>query len=355
MVGSEKSGDSAQGAQDPQGLRAWNNERREFSVAIREESLDARVASADAREAAADDREAEADAWLRAHSLLDEAEAAARRRLRAERALVRRERETARANRASELDKNRPEVSVGATSDYPLAARFAELSTHLFTASSVSEVLDHLVLVAGEVVQGGGAVSVTLQRGDEFTTPAYRGALAHQLDHLQYEHGEGPCLDSASSSGKAFAASADLAVDTTWPDFAKAATAAGCRSVLSLGLFPDATESLPRLGSLNFYARGTHAFEPGDQDVGMLLAAHAGVALVSTTMLSEADLRNVNLERALESRDVIGQAKGILMERQRLTPEQAFDKLRDASNRLNTKLSELARRLIETGETPARQ
>lgn len=319
----------------------------------REENLDAREADADAREAAADEREAAADAWLWQHDLLDRAEAAARKKLRAERARLRRERESERADRACERDEAMNDAaSARCTSDYPLATCFAELSTRLFTAGTVAEVLDHLVLAAGEVVRGGDAVSVTIQRGDDFTTPAYRGALAHQLDHLQYEHREGPCLNSASAEGEAYAASTDLVAETPWPVFAKAATALGGRSVLSLGLFPDASASLPRLGSLNFYAYSPNAFRTGDRDLGMLLAAHAGVALASTKMLCEADLRNANLERALESRDVIGQAKGILMERQRLTPEQAFDKLRDASNRLNTKLSDLALRLTETGESP---
>ncbi|MBE3000676.1 GAF and ANTAR domain-containing protein [Nocardiopsis sp. HNM0947] len=330
----------------------WANERREFSVAAREEDLYTREAGADAREAAADEREAEADAWLGANGLIDESEARAREARRAERELLRREREADRASRLSELAETVQEMSSGNTSDYPLAVRFAELSTLLFTAGSVGEVLDHLVLAAEEVIGGGDAVSVTLRRGDEFTTAAFRGDLARRLDHLQYELGEGPCLDSASTTGSAYAASADLGPETQWPRFARAAAGIGGGSVLSLGLFPDPSASLPRLGSLNFYAHDPHAFEPGDRDLGMLMAAHAGVALASTTRVTEAELRNSNLERALESRDVIGQAKGILMARQKLTPEQAFDKLREASNSLNTKLSEVARRLTETGESP---
>ncbi|WP_017615947.1 ANTAR domain-containing protein [Nocardiopsis salina] len=331
--------------------QAWDNERREFSLSAREEDLYAREADADAREAAADEREAEADAWLGANGLIDESEAASREQRRAERACLRRERESDRARRLSELAETVQEMSSGGNSDYPLASRFAELSRQLFTTESLGGVLDHLILASGEVIRGD-AVSVTLRRGDEFTTAAFRGDLAHRLDHMQYEYGEGPCLDSASVTGSAYAASADLGTEKRWPRFARAAAEFGGRSVLSLGLFPDTDEALPRLGSLTFYARGPHAFEPGDRDLGMLLAAHAGVALASTRMLAEAELRNTNLERALESRDVIGQAKGILMARQKLTPEQAFDKLREASNRLNTKLSEVARRLAETGESP---
>lgn len=319
-------------------------------MAAREQDLCSREADADAREAAADEREAEADAWLGANGLIEEAEADTREVRRAERELLRRERRTERAERLSELEGTVRRMSSGNTDDYPLAVRFAELSTLLFTAGAVGEVLDHLVLAAEEVIGGGDAVSVTLRRGNEFTTAAFRGDLARRLDHLQYERGEGPCLDAASPTGEAYAACSDLAGGTQWPGFAEAAAGIGGRSVLSLGLFPDSSASLPRLGSLNFYAHDPHAFDPGDRDLGTLMAAHAGVALASTTQLSETELRNTNLERALESRDVIGQAKGILMARQKLTPEQAFDKLREASNSLNTKLSEVALRLTETGD-----
>ena len=351
MVGSEWSDGTPPRKQDPAVHQAWDNERREFSLSAREEDLYAREADADAREAAADEREAEADAWLGANGLIDESEAGPREARRTERALLRGERASDRADRLRELEGTVQRMSSGSTSDYPLAVRFAELSTLLFTAGAVGEVLDQLVLAAEDVV-GGDAVSVTLRRGDDFTTAAYRGDLARRLDHLQYERGEGPCLDAASTTGEAYAACADLAGGTPWPGFAEAAAGIGAGSVLSLGLFPDPSASLPRLGSLNFYAHDPHAFEPDDRDLGVLIAAHAGVALASTTRLTEAELRNTNLERALESRDVIGQAKGILMARQKLTPEQAFDRLREASNRLNTKLSEVARRLTETGESP---
>lgn len=122
--------------------------------------------------------------------------------------------------------------------------------------------------------------------------------------------------------------------------------------MLSLGIFPDPGAELPRLGSLNLYSREPAGFDDGGRDVGMLLAAHAGVAFAAVSADAEAELRTAQLERAMEGRDVIGQAKGILMAGGKLTPDQAFDLLRDASNRLNTKLIDLARRVTETGEAP---
>lgn len=339
--------------EQPSESRTWASERREFSVQVREESLDAREAIADVREATADDREAVADQWLLDHDLIDEAGAVERQKEREQRAHLRTEREAERAQaaaaRVEEVQRLREH---GVTSDYPLAALFAELATTLFVAGSVGEVLDHLVVAGAQVVPGADAVSVTVRRRGEHSTPAHHGDLALRLDQLQYEHGQGPSLDATETSGEAYAACADLAADTPWPTFAPAAVTAGGRSVLALGMFPDPSASLPRLATLNFYANHPDAFAHSARDIGMLLAAHASVALASTKALSKASLREAHLEQAMESRDVIGQAKGILMERQGLTPDQAFDKLRDASNRLNTKLGDLARHLADTGEAP---
>ncbi len=333
-------------------LRAWASERREFGTTAREEDLDARIAAADQREAAADEREAAADQRLREAGLLDETAAAARASDRAERARWRAQRGAEQAERVRSREQHASWTQQNAAADYPLAARFAQLATRLFTAGSAAEVLDHLVAVAGQVVNHLDSVSVTVQHGGEFSTPAYRGTLALELDRLQYRHREGPCLDAVAAGGPAYAENPDLRSGGTWPTFAPAAAAAGGRAVLALGIFPDPGASLPRLGSLNLYSRQPGAFDEQSRGAGLLLAAHAGVALASVSALAAASAETAQLRQALESRDVIGQAKGILMERRKLTPEQAFDVLRDASSRLNTKLIEVARQLAESGQAP---
>jgi hypothetical protein len=332
--------------------RAWASERREFGATAREEDLDARIAAADEREAAADEREAAADERLREAGLLDETAAAARARARAERARQRTQRHADQAGRARAREQHAAWAQGQAAADYPLAVRFAELATVLFTAGSVAGVLDHLVVVAGQVIGGVDAVSVTVERNGKFATPAYRGPLALELDLLQYRYGEGPCLDAVADGGPACAECPDVRSGSAWPVFGPAAAAAGGRSVLALGIFPDRGDSLPRLGSLNLYSRQPGVFDEQSRGAGLLLAAHAGVALAAVSALAEASAETAQLRQALESRDVIGQAKGILMERGKLTPEQAFDVLRDASSRLNIKLIEIARQLAETGLVP---
>jgi hypothetical protein len=126
------------------------------------------------------------------------------------------------------------------------------------------------------------------------------------------------------------------------------------RSLLSFCLFGETT-----LGALNLYAPNAAAFDDADQVKGTIFASHAGVALAAageldnvTQALATEVEKLANLQGALASRQVIGRAEGILMERQRITAEQAFDLLREASQHLNTKLRDVARHVVETGEVP---
>jgi GAF domain-containing protein len=104
------------------------------------------------------------------------------------------------------------------------------------------------------------------------------------------------------------------------------------------------------LGALNFYAGRPGRFDDYDESVAMLLAAHAAIAIQGHKV--EAGLRT-----APSSRDVIGQAKGILMERYKLTDRQAFTMLVTASQHTNRKLRDVAEELTATGEltTPSRE
>jgi AmiR/NasT family two-component response regulator len=105
-------------------------------------------------------------------------------------------------------------------------------------------------------------------------------------------------------------------------------------------------------GALNLYAQLPNAFGATDRAKGTILAALAGAAIGATARRADLQSQNVNLQAALVSREVIGQAQGILMERERVTAEQAFDILRRASQHLNEKLRDVAQNLVETGESP---
>lgn len=236
----------------------------------------------------------------------------------------------------------------------PLAQQFATLTYSLLDAGRLDEVLDQVVQVARAVIPAADVVSVTARAADGgFHTPAYSDELAIRLDRLQYDVDEGPCVSAAEPSGPAFTACGDLTRDTRWPRYSPAAAELGVRAVAALSL------PMPKgrlAGALNLFSRTPHGLDEIDGDVALLLATHASLALAATEAVTRAQLREVDLRRAINSRDVIGQAKGIIMARRGVDAAAAFDILRKASMDLNVKLVELAEtvstRHTELGDTP---
>jgi hypothetical protein len=223
-----------------------------------------------------------------------------------------------------------------------LARQFVTLTRALLDSGSVAEVLERVVFAARDIVPGADLVSVTLRSSDGlFHTPVETDRVATELDQLQYEFGEGACVEAARPSGPAMAASDDLTADARWPRFGPAAAALGFRSLVSTALLPDAPS--PQLsGALNVYCRRAHGIAPADRDVLLLLATHASLALAWTQAVTRGELEVEQLRRALDSRDAIGQAKGILMARRGISANQAFDLLRRTSQEVNVKLRDLA-------------
>ena len=221
-------------------------------------------------------------------------------------------------------------------------AQLTQLTRELLDASSVAGALQQIVVAATEVVTGADLVSVTLLASNgDFHTPAHTDPTAVLLDQVQYDFGEGPCVDAARPDGPAVAISVDLAADVLWPRFAAAALARGYASIVSTALLPDARQ--PRLsGALNIYSRHRGGLTPAGRDIALLLAAHASLVLASTQAFTEAEAQADHLRKAIESRDVIGQAKGILMQRRGVSADEAFGILRRASQGLNVKLADLA-------------
>jgi hypothetical protein len=227
-----------------------------------------------------------------------------------------------------------------------LAGEFARLAKTLFDAQTVSGVLHRVVDAARGLAPGADLVSITIRTsGGHFTTPVYTDPLALELDRLQYTTDEGPCVEATRTPGYGMTSSTDLGAGIEWARFGPAAARNGAHSVLAVGLFPDPDDATPRLGALNFYSRKRHGLDSVDQAIALLLASHACIALTATqaTHATEAaQLEASQLRVALRSRDVVGQAKGILMERRGLNDEEAFDFLRRASQALNVKLVDLA-------------
>lgn len=226
-----------------------------------------------------------------------------------------------------------------------IAADVSETATLLFSAGSVADTLSQVVNLAVSTIEGCDFAGIFLLSEGTVRTAASTHPLVTEIDQLQQQAGQGPCLDAIST--RTSCSADDLNDEARWPLFAAEAAAAGVRSILAHPLAAKDT-----VGALNLYASFPRAFGVVDRARGEVLAALAALAL-STAQGHEQDERHAtNLHAALDTREVIGQAQGILMERERITPDQAFDVLRRASQHLNLKLREVAQQLVDTGERP---
>jgi hypothetical protein len=227
----------------------------------------------------------------------------------------------------------------------PLAEQFVRLAEHLAGATTVHGVLVRVTEAARSALPGADLVSVTLRADGRFHTPTETDPLASRLDELQYRLDEGPCVEATRIPGMGIAFSADLGAGREYPRWGPAAAGLGAGSVLSVGLFPGGLN--PRYGALNIYSRTVGGLDELDRDLALVLAAHASTALAATMASTAADLELATLRQAISSRDVIGQAKGILMERRGIGADEAFQILRKASQSLNVKLAQVAETLVE--------
>jgi transcriptional regulator with GAF, ATPase, and Fis domain len=235
-------------------------------------------------------------------------------------------------------DENRPVTEI--------AGQLATLTRTLLDVRTVADALTRVVAATAELVPGTDLVSVTLRDPDgRFHTPFETDAVAAELDEVQYEAGHGPCLDCARESGPAYAYNGDLSDAPEWPVFAPAAVDRGFRSVLSTALNPMSDQD--QAGALNVYAKQPNGFSEESRDRALLLATHAALALAATGAYERFALEREQLRTAIESRDVIGQAKGILMQRRGLTADEAFRLLAKTSQDLNVKLADVARTLTD--------
>ncbi len=221
-----------------------------------------------------------------------------------------------------------------------LAHRLGELARSLEAEDDTDAMLDEVVAAAVTLIPGvdEGSISVVVGRRDVISqSPS--SDLPRRVDALQAEVGEGPCLDAVFEQQTVRVS--DMAHESRWPRFAERAAEVGAGSMLSFQLFVEGDN----LGALNLYARRPQAFTDESEHVGLLFASHAAVAFAAAQKLD-------NLERAVRSRDLIGQAKGILMERYQIDAKQAFRVLVRLSQQGHRKISDLADELARTRELP---
>ncbi|HVM27401.1 MAG TPA: GAF and ANTAR domain-containing protein [Mycobacteriales bacterium] len=222
-----------------------------------------------------------------------------------------------------------------------LAGALVELSSLVVDEEPLDDVLSRVCALAVAVIPGCTGAGVTLMDGDRPSTAAHSDDLVLAVDRQQYEAGDGPCLDAIR---RRVVHRVDLdAAEQRWPDFAERARELGIRSFLAGPLLAGDRA----VGSLNLYGASPQAFEPLDDALVGLFCGQASVALANARLYARAVAVNEQLERAMASRAVIEQAKGVLMARHGLTEADAFDRLRSWSQARNRKLRDVAAEVVQ--------
>src|SRR5215210_613583 len=244
-------------------------------------------------------------------------------------------------NRSGTGGKGQPSSANTGTADLnQLAEDFGGLARSLEAHDDPDVMLAEIVAAAVAMVPGvdEGSISVVTGRRS-IGSQAPTGDLPMQVDALQEETQQGPCLDAAYD--ELTVRVTDMASETRWPEFARRASQAGATSMLSLQLYVEGDN----LGALNLYSRTANAFDDESEQVGLLFASHAAVAFAGVR-------KEAQLAKAVVSRDLIGQAKGILMERYNVSGERAFLVLTRISQNTQRKLHDIAAELVHERTVP---
>jgi GAF domain-containing protein len=226
------------------------------------------------------------------------------------------------------------------------ARALEQLGSLALREHSMESLLQRVVDLTKLVLAGDLEASISLLTTDKPTTAVFTGQLALDCDESQYGRGYGPCLHAASSGE--LTEITDTRSETRWPDYMRQAAERGALSSLSVPL--PISEGMA--GALNIYAREAHAFDEDSRSAAQEFVPYAAVAVSNMQAYQDARSMADNLQIALESRAVIDQAKGILMERHKLTADRAFQVLARISMQNNLKLRAVAEELVMTGQLP---
>lgn len=219
---------------------------------------------------------------------------------------------------------------------HALAVRMAELAREIAAPRPLERVLVDVTTAAVELIPGADHAGVLLvKKNGEFQSLADTDGVVAKLDKLQHDFGEGPCAEAALQ--ETVVRSDDLRAEPRWPLYAPAAVQHGVLSSLSFKLYTaDRTA-----GALNLFGSRVGAWDAEAETTGAVLAAHAAAAILAAR-------HGEQLQSAVSTRDRIGQAKGIIMERFGVDDVRAFDLLRRLSQESQAKLVDIAQRIIDT-------
>ena len=215
-----------------------------------------------------------------------------------------------------------------------------ELQALLLDSSTLRDFLDRLAQLTAQALPEGSSCGVTVRQNSRPVTLAASDERTGQIDQLQYDLDEGPCLDTLATGKPHYIV--DTAREQRWPRFCPAAHEQGVRSCLGLPL----NGPTGQMGGYNFYSTGPAAFTQDTRRQLDMFAANAAGAIAVAVKLADQTQMSDDLHGALASRAVIDQAIGIIMAQQRCSAAAAFDVLRRASQNRNVKVRDLAAEIV---------
>ncbi|MDQ4009422.1 MAG: GAF and ANTAR domain-containing protein [Actinomycetota bacterium] len=223
-----------------------------------------------------------------------------------------------------------------------------ELQALLLESGTLHGFLDRLAKLTAQALPEGSSCGVTVRQNSRPVTLAASDEWTGRIDQLQYDFGEGPCLETLATGKLHYIA--DTASEQRWPRFCPAAHEQGVRSCLGLPL----SGPTGSMGGYNFYSTWPDAFAENSRGQLEMFAANAAGAIAVAVKLADQTQMSDDLHAALASRAVIDQATGVMMAQQRCSATAAFDILRRASQNRNVKLRDLATEIVSTvgGEPP---
>lgn len=211
------------------------------------------------------------------------------------------------------------------------------------SGGALDTIVGHVGRLGVEALRGWHGCAASLVEGDRIATYGATDPEIDSIDQHQYDTMKGPCVDALQGSILYYDGSTEKA---RWRHFAEAAANSGVYSVVSFPLRLDGDV----LGALNFYSRERAALREGQREEGQVFAAQAAVAIANAKAYADKATQIEQLEEALRTRTMIGQATGLLMAQEGLTSEEAFQKLVKVSQQSNLKLRDIARRYVEAWE-----
>jgi GAF domain-containing protein len=218
------------------------------------------------------------------------------------------------------------------------------LSRLLLSEETLEDTLGRVAGLACRTLEACDMASVTMINDGRPSTPVQTDPAVNALDAAQYRSERGPCLEAYSVRQ---VVRGTISHSTAhWPEFTAAAAEAGIRSVLAVPLVASGRP----LGALNLYSKTAESYDEGDEETAVLFSEQAAVACANAEVYWRTYSLTEHLREALESRDVIGQAKGILMARRKCTPDAAFEALRKVSQHRNIKLRQIAEQVVYLGD-----